>query len=190
MENQKECTWSGKIISDSYSKDYHDRRWCKELHKDKELFAMLVLEGMQAGLSWSYILKKEQDIRRICDSLDPDILKDYTEKDFERILNDKDMLHNRLKIRSLKSNAIAYQKVKEEFESFNAYVWSFTQNKRIDHHIEKEEEIPVENEVSRRMSKDMKKRGFVFCGPKILYSYLQGVGVYNDHLITCPCHGE
>lgn len=190
IESQIECTWSGKIISDPFSKAYHDKRWCKELHEDKELFAMLLLEGMQAGLSWSYILKKEEAIRRICDSLDPDILANYTETDFKRILEAKDMLHNKAKIRALKTNAIAYHKVKLEFGSFDKYVWSFTNHQRIDHKITKESQIPVKNEVSIAMSKDMKKRGFVFCGPKILYSYLQGIGVYNDHLITCSCHGE
>ncbi len=164
---------------------YHDTRWCKPLHDDQELYAMLVLEGMQAGVSWNLILNKEENFRKAFDGFDPRLVAAYDEAKVEELMQDKGIIRNRNKIRSAISNARAFLKVQEEFGSFDAYIWSFTGGQVIDHHLKDIQDMPAKDELSEKVSKDLKKRGFKFVGPIIIYSYLQGIGVINDHWEYC-----
>lgn len=164
---------------------YHDTRWCKPQHDDQELYAMLILEGMQAGVSWKLILEKEENFRRAFDGFDPEIVAAYDEEKIESLMQDPGIIRNRNKIRSAVSNAKAFLKVQEEFGSFDRYIWSFTDGRVIDHHLKNWEDMPARDDLSEAVSRDLKKRGFKFVGPVIIYSYLQGIGVINDHWEHC-----
>ncbi len=164
---------------------YHDTRWCKEEHRDGELYAMLVLEGMQAGVSWDLILKKEENFRRAFDGFDPNIVAAYGEEKVQALMQDKGIIRNRKKIEAAIANAQAFLKVQEEFGSFNAFIWSFTDGKVIDHHLKDVRDMPAKDELSERVSAELKRRGFRFVGATIVYSYLQGIGVINDHWEEC-----
>ena len=164
---------------------YHDTRWGKPLHDDRELFAMLILEGMQAGVSWNLILEKEDNFRRAFDGFDPAVVAMYDENKVEALMQDAGIIRNRRKVTAAISNAQAFLKVQEEFGSFDAYIWSFTDGQVVDHRLHDGDPMPAKDELSERVSKDLKKRGFKFVGPVIIYSYLQGIGVINDHSVTC-----
>lgn len=181
-EEQTRCPWAE---SDPYSRQYHDTRWCVPLHDEHELYAMLVLEGMQAGLSWSLILKREAGIRALCDDLDPEAVSQYDAAKEEELVNDARMIRSHAKIHAMVTNAIAFQKVQKEWGSFDAYIWHFTDGKVIDHHLKRQQDMPSRDALSERVSRDLKKRGFRFAGPVIVYSYLQAVGIINDHLESC-----
>ena len=177
------CPWAE---ADELARVYHDTRWCKPCHDDAELFALLVLEGQQAGLSWSLILKREAGIREACDGLDPAVCAAYGEAKEAELLQHPAMIRNRLKVRSVGKNARAFLRVAEEFGSFDAYIWGFTDGQVIDHHLARQEDMPATSELSECVSRDLKRRGFTFVGPTIVYSYLQAVGVINDHVEGCP----
>ncbi len=164
---------------------YHDTRWCKPEHRDGELFAMLVLEGMQAGVNWDLILSKEENFRRAFDGFDPNIVATYGEEKIEALMQDRGIIRNRNKIAAAISNARAFLKVQEEFGSFDAFIWSFTDGKTIDHRLSDEDQMPAKDALSEKVSAELKKRGFRYAGPTIVYSYLQGIGVINDHSVTC-----
>lgn len=178
----KRCGW---VFDSEKMLRYHDERWCKPVHDDDELYAMLILEGMQAGLSWSLIIEREAQIRAAFDGLDPKKVADYDEGEEARLLTAPGVIHNRLKIHAAVTNAKAFLKLQEEFGSFDAYLWAFVDGTPIDHRLERVEDMPAENDLSRLVSKDLKKRGFRFVGPTIVYSYLQGVGLFNDHVLDC-----
>ena len=164
---------------------YHDTRWGKPEHRENELFAMLVLEGMQAGVSWSLILKKEAHFRAAFDGFDPQIVARYDDAKIEALLQDAGLIRNRAKIRAAVSNARAFLQVQREFGSFDAYIWHFTGGKVVDHRLRDAREMPAQDALSEAVSRDLKKRGFRFVGPVIVYSYLQGIGVINDHSVDC-----
>lgn len=176
------CDWAD---SSDLLRAYHDTRWGRPCHDEKELYAMLVLEGMQAGLSWELILRREKGIREACDGLDPEKIMYYDETEEARLVQDVRMIRSRAKIHAMVTNAAAFEKVKTEWGSFDSYIWHFTEGKVIDHHLENEQDMPSRDALSEEVSRDLKKRGFRFCGPVIVYSYLQGIGVINDHLVTC-----
>lgn len=176
------CGWE---LSSEKMTAYHDLRWCKPEHRDQELFAMLILEGAQAGLSWATIINREENYRKAFDDFDPKKVAAYDEAKVEELMHNEGIIRNRRKIEAAVSNAKAFLKIQEEFGSFDAYIWGFTDGKFIDHHLKTLEEIPTTSELSEKVSKDLKKRGFRFVGPTIIYSYLQGIGVYNDHLESC-----
>ncbi len=178
----KRCGW---VFDSEEMRRYHDERWCKPVHDDDELYAMLILEGMQAGLSWSLIIRREAQIRAAFDGLDPKKVAAYDEEEEARLLTAPGVIHNRLKIHSAVTNARAFLKVQEEFGSFDAYLWGFVNGTPIDHRLKRVEDMPAENDLSRQVSKDLKKRGFRFVGPTIVYSYLQGIGIFNDHVLDC-----
>ena len=186
MSNGKRCPWSEK---DELSRAYHDTRWCRPVHDDSELFAMLVLEAKSVGLSWSLILKREHAIRSACDGLDPDICAGYGEEAELRLLETPGLIHSRQKIHMIGNNARAFQKVQEEFGSFDQYICSFTGGEVIDDQVRAQEETPTVTELSTAISKDLKKRGFSFVGPVIINSYMEAIGIYNNHLVDCPFHG-
>lgn len=172
------------------AKIYHDKRWCREITDENELFAMLVLEGMQAGLSWDLVLRKEKDIRKAFRDLDPEKCSVMTQKDLIPLYSDEKIIRNKNKINSVVSNAKAFLNVQKEFGSFGDYLKTFTGGKKIINHPERPEDIPVKSELSEKISADLKNRGFKFCGPVIIYSYLQAVGIINDHLESCPSKYE
>ncbi len=177
------CDWGFRTQEDI---DYHDHRWCRVVHDDQEQFAMLCLEGMQAGLSWSIILKREKEIRRAFDQFDLNRILAYDEAKIAELKQNPNIIRHELKIRAVIKNAAAFRAVQEEFGSFDRYIWSFTDGQVIMHHPHHMEELPAENELSQRISRDLKKRGFSFVGPVIIYSYLQAIGIINDHLEGCP----
>ena len=180
--SENRCGWE---LSSEKMKAYHDHRWCKPEHNDQELFAMLILEGAQAGLSWSTIIDREENYRKAFDGFDPRIVAAYDDQKIEELLQDKGIIRNRRKIEAAVSNAGAFLKIREEFGSFDRYIWSFTNGEVIDHHLQSLEDMPAASELSEQVSRDLKKRGFRFVGPTIIYSYLQGIGIYNDHLEGC-----
>ena len=164
---------------------YHDTRWCKPEHRDRELFAMLILEGMQAGVSWNLILNKEDNFRKAFDGFDPEIVANYDDAKLEELMQDPGIIRNRQKLKAAVTNAKAFLQVQKEFGSFDTYIWGFTGGKVIDHHLADVKDMPAKDALSEKVSKDLTKRGFKFAGPVIIYSYLQGIGVINDHWEHC-----
>ena len=185
---KKRCDFGFGFKPDQISEKYiayHDLRWCKPEHRDRELFAMLVLEGMQAGVSWSLILNKEENFRRAFDGFDPEVVAAYDDAKTEALMQDAGIIRNRRKVEAAITNARAFLKVQEEFGSFDRYIWGFTDGQVIDHHLLDVKDMPAKDALSERVSADLKKRGFKFAGPTIIYSYLQGIGIINDHWEYC-----
>ncbi|MEE3488391.1 MAG: DNA-3-methyladenine glycosylase I [Bulleidia sp.] len=176
------CGWE---LGSEKMKKYHDERWCKPVHDDQELFAMLILEGAQAGLSWSTIIEREDNYRKVFDGFDPKIIATYDAQKIEALMHNPGIIRNRRKIESTITNAQAFLKIQEEYGSFDRYIWHFSDCKVIDHHLQRMEDTPSVSDLSITVSKDLKKRGFRFVGPTIIYSYMQGIGIYNDHLESC-----
>lgn len=176
------CPWA---LKSKELKKYHDEEWGKISKSENYLFEMLVLESAQAGLNWDIILKKREGYRRLYDDFDPQKVAKFGKLEYNVLVSDKSIIRNKRKIESSINNAKAFLKVQEEFGSFYNYIWSFTNGKQIVNEFERLEDIPTENELSRVISKDMKCRGFSFVGPIIIYSYLQAIGVINDHIKGC-----
>ena len=177
----KRCGWenSEEMII------YHDNEWGKPVYDDKKLFEFLTLEGMQAGLSWSTILSKRESFRKAFDDYDLDLIKNYNEDKLNSLYNNKDIIRNKLKIKSVVNNAKCFIEVQKEFGSFSKYIWQFVNNKQVINNFKKLSDVPVLTQESINMSKDLKRRGFKFVGPTICYAYMQAVGLVNDHLIDC-----
>jgi DNA-3-methyladenine glycosylase I len=180
--NEKRCHW---CQSSEKMKGYHDTFWGTPLHDDRELFAKLVLDMNQAGLSWNTILRKQENFYAAFDNFDIEKVAHYTETDFDRLKNDAGIIRNTLKIRAAINNAQRVLEVQQEFGSFDAYIWSFTAGKTEQHKITDESQIPATNALSDSLAKDMKKRGFKFVGSTVIYAYLQAIGVINDHADYC-----
>ncbi|WP_025729862.1 DNA-3-methyladenine glycosylase I [Atopobacter phocae] len=177
------CDWA---LNSCIEQDYHDHIWGKPEHDDRQLFKMLILEGMQAGLNWRTILVKMNAFEEAFDQFNPHEMARYDQDKEASLLNNRSIIRHRLKIASLKYNAQAYLKVVEEFGSFNAYIWRFVDNKPVINHWKTSQEVPAKTPLSKQISDDLKKRGFKFVGPTIVYSFMQATGMVNDHLITCP----
>lgn len=177
----KRCDWAVNELDIVY----HDTVWGRPQHDDQALFEMLILEGMQAGLSWSTILKKRIGMAQAFDQFNPHIIIHYTpEKIAELLLNPK-IIRNRLKVNAVVQNAKCFLEVQKEFGSFDAYLWGFIDNTPIVNHWEVSSQIPANTPMSDLISKDMKKRGFKFVGTTIIYAYMQAIGMVNDHLCSC-----
>ena len=161
--------------------DYHDKEWCVPSHDDNYLFEMLVLESFQAGLSWECILNKRNYFREAFDNFDYKKISKYDESKILELLNNKNIIRNKLKIKATITNSKIFMNIQKEYGSFSNYIWSFTNNEIIDH----KGEIITSNELSDTISKDLKKRGMKFVGTTIIYSYLQAIGIVNDHELTC-----
>lgn len=181
MGSPLRCPWA----MDPYSMEYHDHEWGKPSHDDRHLFELLILEGFQAGLSWVTILKKREAFREAFDGFDPAVIAKYDEEKLSSFMKNEKIIRNRLKIAACVANARAFLKVQQEFGNFDTYIWSFTNGIAMDPKWESSQNVPTESELSRTISKDLKKRGFRFVGPTIIYSYLGAIGVINDHLIQC-----
>jgi DNA-3-methyladenine glycosylase I len=180
--NQR-CPWAEG--SDAY-RAYHDEEWGVPSHDDTHLFEMLLLEGAQAGLSWSTILAKRENYRRAFDGFDAIRIANYDDQKVTSLLGDAGIVRNKLKVNGAVKNARAFLAVQREHGSFDAYLWSWVDGEPIVNHPAHLGDVPARTDLSDALSKDLKKRGFTFVGSTIVYAYLQAVGVVDDHLVTCP----
>ncbi len=184
-EIQVRCPWA---TDDPLYIAYHDREWGVPLHDDRALFEFLVLEGAQAGLSWLTILRKRENYRRAFDGFDPAAVARFDEARVAALLDDPGIIRNRLKINAAVGNASAFLKVQDEFGSFAAYMWAFVGGRPIVNRWESLRQVPAQTTESRALSQDLKRRGFSFVGPTIMYAHMQAVGMVNDHLVGCFRH--
>lgn len=184
MQKESECRqWA---LQDPLLTIYHDTEWCRINHDDRYIFEMLCLEGQSVGLSWRTIINKRQAYKDVFFDFDINKCAKLTNEYLDGLLNNADLIRNKSKIYSVRKNAIAVQKIIEEYGSLDAYVWSYTDGKQIDGKWKTMKEMPTETEVSRKLSRDFKKRGMSFVGPIITYSFMQSIGMVNDHLEDCP----
>lgn len=175
------CGWARNELSVRY----HDQEWGVPEHDDRKLFEFLILEGAQAGLSWDTILRKRERYRSVFAQFDPDRVARFTDARCERLLQDPGIIRNRAKVYSAVTNARALLRVRDEFGSFDAYVWRFVDGKPLRNRRRSTAEIPASTSLSDALSKDLRKRGFSFVGTTICYSFMQAVGLIDDHLVTC-----
>jgi len=187
MGTRKRCEWTGK---DPLMVAYHDKEWGVPVHNDTKLFEFLVLEGAQAGLSWSTILKRREGYRNAFEGFDVQKVAQFDDTDIERLRQDTGIIRNKLKIKSAINNAQRFITVQEEFGSFDQYQWGFIDHQPTQSNLKKLSDIPATTELAERFSKDLKKRGFSFVGPTICYAHMQAVGIVNDHLISCYRYQE
>ena len=176
------CAWAG---DDPRYVAYHDEQWGVPLHDDQELFEMLVLEGAQAGLSWSTILNKRENYRRAFDGFEIARVAAYGEEDVQRLLADPGIVRNRLKIRSAIRNAQAVLEIQQSFGSLDAFLWQFVDGVPIQNDWQELKDIPAQTPLAEAMSKELKQRGLNFVGPTICYALMQSIGMVNDHLVDC-----
>jgi len=169
---------------------YHDDEWGVPAHDDQHLFEMLTLEGAQAGLSWSTILRKREGYRRLFAGFDPAVVARFRPTDVERLLQDPAIVRNRLKVGSTVNNANRVLEVQAELGSFDAYLWSFVDGEPIVGRQRRLSDLPAETELSRTLSKDLRERGFRFVGPTVCYAFMQAVGLVNDHTVDCYRYEE
>lgn len=175
------CAWA----AGEQSIRYHDEEWGVPVHDDRVLFEFLILEGAQAGLSWSTILNKRENYRRAFDGFDAKTIAGYDRKKIKALLQDAGIVRNRLKINSTIENAKAFLRVREEFGSFDRYIWQFVGGKPLVNRRKSLGQLPARTAESDAMSKDLKRRGFKFVGSTICYAFMQAVGMVNDHVVTC-----
>ena len=183
----KRCEWAN---SGELEQSYHDNEWGVEIHDDRTLFEFLVLEGAQAGLSWSTVLRKREGYRRAFDNFDARKISRYSQDTVSRLLTNSEIIRNRLKIEAAITNARAFLQVQKEFGSFDSYIWRFVGGRPVQTSWRTMADIPSSTPESDAMSKDLQKRGFKFVGTKICYAFMQAVGMVNDHLISCFRHAE
>lgn len=184
----KRCDWVENTF-DEYIK-YHDEEWGVPVHDDQTHFEFLILEGAQAGLSWSTILKRREGYRKAFANFDPEIVSQYDEQKIQDLLLDEGIIRNKLKVRSAITNAQHFLDIQKEFGSFDKYIWQFVGEKPIVNVPKNNSEIQATSKESDELSKDLKKRGFKFVGSTIMYAYMQACGLVNDHLITCFRHNH
>ncbi|HRO23190.1 MAG TPA: DNA-3-methyladenine glycosylase I [Promineifilum sp.] len=184
---QTRCPWAGN--DDEYIA-YHDHEWGVPVHDDHKFFEFLILEGAQAGLSWQTILRKRENYRRAFAAFDPVVVAVYDEQKIGELLLDAGLVRNRLKINSAVRNAREFVRIQEEFGSFDSYIWDFVGGRPIVNEWESLRQVPAETPGSRAISKDLKKRGFSFVGPTIIYAFMQATGIVNDHLVSCFRHAQ
>ena len=176
------CPW---CLGDEDYRHYHDREWGTPLKNSRKLFEFLVLDGAQAGLSWLTILKRREGYRLAFEGFDPEKMARYGEKDVTRLLKDQRIIRNRLKIHSAIGNARAYCDMKAAGEDFSKWLWNWVDGKPIVNHWKSLENIPASTELSQGISRELKKKGFTFVGPTIIYAFIQAAGLVNDHLVDC-----
>ncbi len=187
IESQKRCPWC--LGSEAYIA-YHDREWGTPVHEERMLFELLILEGAQAGLSWSTILNKRENYRKAFDHFDARKIARYADKKIARLLADAGIVRNRLKIAAAIQNAKAFLALQKEFGSFDRYVWAFVGGKPKQHRRRSLKQVPARTAESDAMSQDLKRRGFKFVGSTICYAFMQATGMVNDHLVGCFRHEE
>ena len=177
------CSWSQS--GGGICQPYHDEEWGVPVHNDRILFEYIILDGFQAGLSWSTMLRKRDHFRKAFDRFDPVKISAYGEGKKKSLLADAGIIRNRQKIEAAIANARAFLKIQETFGSFDAYIWQFVEGKPRVNHWKEESEIPARTEASEWMSRDLYQRGFRFVGPTICYAFMQAVGMVNDHVVDC-----
>ena len=175
--------WGDEL--DPLMRDYHDREWGTPLHDDRKIFEFLILEGMQAGLSWKLILDKRENFRRAFRDFDPEKVARFTARDVRRLLGDAGIIRNRLKILAAISNAKRFLEVRKEFGTFDRYIWGFVGGKPVQTGLRSFAEMPAKTPLSDVISADLKARGFKFVGSTVVYSHMQATGMVNDHLVGC-----
>lgn len=183
QDTKSRCKWVD--FKDPLYLDYHDIEWGKPLHDDRKLFEFLILEGAQAGLSWKTILHRRESYRAAFSGFEAEVIAEYGTDDISRLMLDTGIIRNRLKINAAVNNAYRFIKVQDEFGSFDTYIWGFVDGKPLKNKRTSIEEIPASTSLSDQMSKDLKKRGFSFVGSTICYSFMQAVGIVNDHTVDC-----
>jgi len=185
-DSNKRCSWSkAGVIPSQIMMDYHDTEWGVPVHDDGKHFEFLILEGAQAGLSWRTILHRREGYRISFAQFDPVKVANFDEKKIAELMLDTNIIRNQAKVRAAVSNAQAFLRVKKEFGSFDNYIWKFVNSNTIQNQWNNIAEIPTETDESRALSADLKKRGFKFVGPTIMYSHMQAVGMVNDHVKSC-----
>ncbi len=183
MDKKIRCSWVN--LSNQLYIDYHDTEWAVPVYDDNVLFEFLILEGAQAGLSWETILNKREGYRKAFKSFRPHLVAQMTEKDVNRLMLDASIVRNRLKINSTITNAKSFLEIQKEFGSFSKYIWNWVDGKAIVNKWKKVKDVPAVTDLAEKISKDLKKRGFKFVGPTIIYAYMQAVGLVNDHTTDC-----
>lgn len=182
MNDKIRCQW---CVGDKLYQEYHDKEWGKPTYDDAILFEFIILESFQAGLSWITILKKRENFRNAFDNFNYKKIANYDEKKIAELMQNAGIIRSELKIKSAISNAKAFLKIQQEFGSFSKYIWNFTNGKPIVNHPKTVIDVPATTILSESISKDLKKRGFKFVGPTIVYAYMQAVGIVNDHVADC-----
>lgn len=181
----KRCPWPG---DDPLYVAYHDEEWGVPEYDDRALFEKLILDGFQAGLSWITILRKRDSFREAFDGFEPEVIARYRPAKIEKLLQNPGIIRHRGKIEATIGNAKAYLEMMETGEGFADFLWNFTDGVPVQNKWRSISQVPAETPMSVAMSKELKKRGFKFCGPTIVYAFAQAVGIVNDHLVTCPQH--
>ena len=182
MNEQNRCSWSKG--DDIYEK-YHDEEWGVPVYDDRKLFEFIILESAQAGLSWITILKRREGYRKAFADFNPEEVAKFNEDNIRQLLQNKEIIRNRLKIVSAINNAKAFLKIQDEFGSFSKYMWGFVGGKPIKNQFNDISELPAKTQLSEKISKELKKRGFTFMGPTIVYAHMQATGMVNDHCTSC-----
>ncbi len=185
---KRRCDWVANASPRMLA--YHDEQWGVPVRDDRQLFAKLILDGAQAGLSWSTILDREPGYYRAFHGLDPERMARYGERDVARLLADPGIIRNRAKVRSAIANAAAYLRLRDEVGSFADWLWAFTGGAPVPNRWRRAAQRPAETPLSQAVSKELRRRGFSFVGPTIVYAFMQAVGMVNDHLVTCYRHAE
>lgn len=183
MKDIKRCPWLN-LDNDLYKK-YHDLEWGVPVFSDKKIFEFLVLESFQAGLSWQIILNKRENFKKAFANFDFERVAKFGKKEIERLLKDSGIVRNKMKIEATIQNAKRFIEIKKEFGNFSKYMWSFVGNKPIMHKLKTLKDYPEYIQEAEVFAKDLKKRGFKFLGPKVVYAHMQAVGMVNDHVLTC-----
>ena len=181
------CAWAG---DDPLYQKYHDKEWGVPLHSDKKLFEFLILEGMQAGLSWITILKKRQAFREAFDGFDFNKVAKYQDRKIEQLLDNPGIIRNKLRVNAAVTNAQAFIRIRKEFGTFNKYIWQFVDHQPLQNSWKNLQEMPAKTPLAETITRDLKKRGFSFVGPTIVYSHMQATGMVNDHTRDCFRHQE
>lgn len=186
MKNKTRCGWVN--LDDPLYVAYHDNEWGKPVRDDSTQFEFLVLESFQAGLSWRTILMKRENFRKAFDDFNYKKIAKYDEHKIQALMQDTGIVRNQLKIRAAVHNAQSFQEVQKEFVSFSNYIWGFTDYKVMKGNWKNISEVPAKTDLSDKLAKDLKKRGFKFLGSTIVYAWLQATGIVNDHIIDCFCY--
>lgn len=186
MEEKKRCGW---CVGDPLYEAYHDTEWGVPLYEDNLLFEFLILETFQAGLSWITILRKRENFRKAFDNFDYRKMATYSEEKIAQLLADPGIIRNKLKIRASVANAQAFLEIQKEFSSFSKYIWCFVDGKPLQNNWGTFKDAPAKTDLSIAISKDLKKRGFKFVGPTVVYAHMQATGMVNDHEVGCFRHG-
>jgi DNA-3-methyladenine glycosylase I len=181
------CAWPQ---TDPLMVTYHDAEWGVPLHEDRKIFEFIVLDAVQAGLSWRTVLNKRENYRRALDNFEPARVARYTDADMARLLSDAGLVRNRAKMSAIVTNARRFLDVQSEFGSFDTFIWQFTDGRPVVHRFRSLSQLPATSGEAETMSKALKERGFTFVGPTICYAFMQAAGMVNDHVVTCFRHAE